>query len=130
MSIKSKMKELLNNPFKTGCIMLCLLAAIVVSSMYIFKTEYECTARTHAVQLSTPVYVSDAYMWLSVKLSKNDPYITSGLLTDETYESENGSMTVQFDENEKYKFARYKDNYMFMDKSSNVSYFISSCKKI
>ncbi|MEG9598684.1 hypothetical protein ACS6L5_02335 [Enterobacter hormaechei subsp. oharae] len=130
MSIKSKMKELLNNPFKTGCIMLCLLAAIVVSSMYIFKTEYECTARTHAVQLSTPVYVSDAYMWLSVKLSKNDNYITSGLLTDETVESDHAPMNVQYDESDLYKFARYKNNYFFEDRSSGVSYFISSCKKI
>lgn len=115
--------------FKTGVYAFVAIAALSVGSLYANKTEYQCSARTDSVELSTPYFVSDAYLWISVK-DNISAYTTSGLLNWQTIDTDNGQVSIMYDENDHYKFAKSKGNYFFMTKYNNVSYYLYNCKKI
>lgn len=126
--MKTQFKNFISNPFKAGVIVLCLLAVGVVSVAYATQTEYECTARIDESPHTFQAVVRDAGLWFSSNVTFTGRFITSGLLTEHTFNSDETQVTVQYDENSEYKFARYKNNYMIEDRVSNRTYYISDCK--
>ncbi|MEP6458217.1 hypothetical protein [Citrobacter freundii] len=129
MNNKTKTKMNFKNPIKVGVYAFIAVVLSVFAFLYTTQTEYVCSARTQTMEITTPYFVKDAELWMSVR-DNISSYATSGLMNSTTINTKNGQIDIMYDENDQYKFAKSNGIYFFETRYNGYSVQLYNCKKI